>query len=79
MTFNPYEEKRPPSKGELQQEYASLALIVMRMLDMYFTENEREALASVIGAVMREAPKVERGSVATLIRMIEKIARSTDA
>ena len=64
------EEVRAQSKGEADQEYADLGIMGVRLLGMRFTTNERYALAVVIGAVVREAPKVERSNLVKTLRMI---------
>jgi hypothetical protein len=61
-------------KGVKDQQYAELGMMVLRILGMTFTEGERDALAKVIGAVVREAPKVEHSNLVKTIRLIEKLA-----
>lgn len=67
---NPFEEPRVKSKGEADQEYADLGMMGVRLLGMHFTTNERDALATVIGAVVREAAKVDRSNLVKTLRMI---------
>jgi hypothetical protein len=70
MIPNPYAEERPKSKGEQDQEDAALAIMVTRLLAWSFTDHEKDALAVLIGAVKREAPKTEKSSLVKLIRMV---------
>jgi len=76
---NEYQEDRTPAKGETDQEKASLALMAIRLLGMTFTAREEEALAVLIGAVVRETPKVERSSLVNLIRLVTNsiVAKAT--
>jgi hypothetical protein len=50
------EPEREESKGEAQQRLASLTQMVLSLLKTPITENEREAIASVIGIAMRRFP-----------------------
>jgi hypothetical protein len=52
--FNPYDEEREPSKGEKQVEWADQAHTLVRLAGWQFTPTEVEALAKVIGAIIRE-------------------------
>lgn len=51
---NPYEETRPPSKGEKQVQYAEQINMLLSLFGWHFTDPEVEALSKVIGAAWRE-------------------------
>lgn len=68
--LKPFQEDRPKSKGEADQDDADLAIMLRRLLGWSFTTTEDEALAKVIGAIKREAPKTEHSSLVRTIRLI---------
>jgi len=59
---SPFEETEPPreeSKGEAQQRLASLVVMGLGLVDVDFHEFEREALAVVLGALIRRWPQLK--------------------
>ena len=53
---NPYETKHKSSAGEVEQRLASYAAVWAVMFGVHFTDTERDALAKVLGAVLRTNP-----------------------
>ena len=53
------EDPRKESPGEAQQRLASLLRTLLTLAGITLTENERQALAVVLGAVMRAYPALK--------------------
>lgn len=67
---NPYQEPRVTSKGELAQQWAELFKMASFLAGVEFTANEKLAIATVIGAVMREKGKIDLNRMASLIKLV---------
>lgn len=67
---DPFAEPRPKPKGEQDQDDADLGIMLIRLVGWTFTPTEQQALAKVIGAVKREAPKTEHSNLVKTIRMV---------
>jgi hypothetical protein len=71
---NPFKTPRAVSPGEESQKYADFIVMAARLLDMKFSPGEREALAVVTGAVIREAAHVEHSRLVSLLKIISSAA-----
>lgn len=70
---DPFAEPRQKSKGEADQDDANLGNMLIKLVGWSFTDTEKAALAKVIGAVKREAPKTEHSSLVKTIRLITAV------
>jgi hypothetical protein len=62
---------RKTSPGEERERYADLAIMGLRLLGVTLTANERASVSVLIGAMVREAPKIKHSDLVKVLRLLE--------
>jgi hypothetical protein len=72
---NQFKQPRTTSKGESDQQSAALLMMGVKLLGMNLTKREQNALATVLGAMKREVPKVKHSDLISTLRLLEAALR----